>query len=85
VAQVTVRYKRLETTGPFCNVEIEAMATLDGVGDEDQYIGNAVGRLRRKLEVEVNQAVEHARRQKDIEEAEHRPPWDDAEDDEEPF
>jgi len=63
VAEVTVRYKRLETTGPFCNVEIEATATTDVTGGE-RYIGVTVARLRKELEAEVNQAVEDAKAQK---------------------
>ncbi len=74
--QVTVSYKRLETTGSYCNVEVEATAVADlpdklNLTDEGPRVAG-VDALRVALKVDIDRAIAEAKEQKRREEAEDR-------------
>lgn len=61
--QITVSYKRLETVGPFCNVEVSASATQEAdISIED--LGDYVASRRGALKAEIDQAIAEAKVQK---------------------
>ncbi len=74
--QVTVRYKRLETVGQYCNVEVEATAVADlpdklTLTDEGPRVAG-VDALRVALKVDIDRAIAEAKEQKRREKAEDR-------------
>lgn len=55
---ITVRYKRLETVGPYCNVEIEAIA---GKGATTEEIREAIQTAAQAVDAEITAAKERWR------------------------
>ncbi len=81
MTQVTVSYKRLETTGQYCNVEVSA-AVVMAIDPETDTVA-VVRKARLALKAEIDQAVadakEQARREKEAEREALRQRWEAAE------
>jgi len=81
VTVLEVSYKRLETTGQYCNVEVSA-AVVVAIDPETDTVA-VVRKARLALKAEIDQAVadakEQARREKEAEREALRQRWEAAE------